>query len=112
MPLISDVAPSSAPTKYIASTRRRPPKTAHGSRSRTGMAIAPFAGVKVAVVIVNSVELIPRIVRSELRVEAHRAERGRASLRIVGGIGDELIVQTQLDRRGQGEAVIGLEDLL
>src|ERR1700740_756790 len=46
-----------------------------------------------------------------LRMQANTKHRGRASVAIVGGIDDELIVER--DPRGKpGEAVIGLEDPL
>jgi hypothetical protein len=50
--LDQQVAPSSAPTKYIASISRRPPKIAQGNTWRTGMAEGRAFGAKVTDIIV------------------------------------------------------------
>ena len=49
---------------------------------------------------------------SELRVKPPGENRHRPAIGVVGRIGDELIIEAQLRRRGQSVAVIGLDDLL
>src|ERR1700728_3384321 len=54
----------------------------------------------------------PCVAMLKLRVQAHRGDRCRSTVPIVGGMIDPLIVEAQMRKVKHCERIIGLEDLL